>query len=76
MGRNTTTIPYKPLGVLVKQRTGMRISKKAVQVLGDYIHEYSHTVAQRAQDIAQHAGRQTVLERDVELALKHKDQLR
>ena len=75
MGRNTTTIPYKPLGVLVKQRTGMRMSKKAVHVLGDYMHEYGHSVAKRAQDIAHHAGRQTVLERDVELALKHKDNL-
>ena len=71
MGRNTTVIPISAMLHLIKEQGRLRASKKAGVLLEQHAEQYAKEIAERACDIAEHAGRTTLLGADIKLAAKH-----
>ena len=55
---------------LIKKAGAYRVSKEASIVLGKALNNIGFKIAKEAITYAQHAGRTTVKERDIEIALK------
>jgi len=68
MARNKTTIPRAPLGKLMMHAGAQRVGEDACKELEMFLHDYSLTIAKKANEIAKHAKRKTVNAGDVKLA--------
>ena len=63
-------IPVAPLDRLIRRANAERVSEKAAYELGAILEELGLEIAQRAQELAGHAGRKTVTGNDIILAYK------
>ena len=52
------------------KETGARASRKAARELALSVEEIAREIAERSRDLAEHAGRRTVKDTDVRLAVK------
>jgi DNA-binding protein len=68
MARNTTTISHSPLGRLMMHAGAQRVGEDACVELEQFLHEYAVGIAKKADEIAKHAKRKTVIAGDVKLA--------
>lgn len=63
-------IPLAPIQRLIKKAGAHRVGEDAVESLRDYLEKQALDLAKRAVELASHAGRKTVRESDIELAIK------
>ncbi|RAP54547.1 MAG: histone [Methanosphaera sp. rholeuAM130] len=63
-------LPIAPVKRIIKQAGGKRISDEAAVELANVLEEYGIEVAERANKLANHAGRKTVTGADIKLAVQ------
>ncbi len=63
-------LPIAPIGRIIKNAGGLRVSEDAETALDKYLEEYGETISRQAVKLAKHAGRVTVNASDIELAVK------
>lgn len=63
-------IKVTPMHRLIKRAGAERVSKGGAEMLGEVLEELGLNIAKTAIDFAEHAGRKTVKERDIEIALE------
>lgn len=64
-------LTLQPLRKMFKAAGGKRISDKAAEELGKLMEEKAAEIAVEAQRLSQHAGRRTVMRRDVKMAARN-----
>jgi DNA-binding protein len=70
---NMGEIPIAPIGRIIKNAGGQRVSEDAEVALDKILEEWAETVSRQAVKLAKHAGRKTVNASDIELAVKELD---
>lgn len=61
-------LPVAPVERLIRKAGAERVSPEAAQALGDVLENYALDLAQKATQLARHAGRKTVTAQDIKLA--------
>jgi histone H3/H4 len=64
-------LTLQPLRNMIKKVGGKRVSDKAAEELGKLMEEKASEIATEAHRLSQHAGRRTVMRRDIKLAKKN-----
>jgi histone H3/H4 len=67
---NMGDIPIAPIGRIIKNAGGQRVSEDAEIALDKVLEEWAEDVSRQAVKLAKHAGRKTVNASDIELAVK------
>ena len=67
--KSDTLIPKQPLARIIKNIDNIRVSSSALTELALYLEIAGTKIASLATEYAKHAGRRTILDRDIELAL-------
>jgi DNA-binding protein len=67
---NMGEIPIAPIGRIIKNAGGQRVSEDAEVALDKVLEEWAEDVSRQAVKLAKHAGRKTVNASDIELAVK------
>ena len=70
MQRKTSIISKAPVTRVLIKAGAKRVSDSAAKALSEVIKEKSLEIATRAVELANHAGRKTILEEDIKLASK------
>ncbi len=70
MARRKYELPVAPLYRILRKAGAKRVSEEAKRVFVETIIEIAEKIAERAVELAKHAGRKTVQEEDVRLAKK------
>ncbi len=68
--KRSTIIPKAPLARIMTQAGAQRISSGALDVLVDVLEDKALEIANQAVKISKHAGRKTVNDGDVRLAVR------
>jgi histone H3/H4 len=63
-------LPIAPIGRIIKNAGGLRVSEDAETSLDKFLEEYGENISRQAVKLAKHAGRVTVNASDIELAVK------
>ena len=63
-------LPLAPVARLIKNVGAARVSEDAAAAMQEVIEDYATGVAQKAWNLAKHAGRKTVKAEDIKLAIK------
>jgi len=63
-------LPRAPVERLLKETSKRRISKKATEQMAKILEEFIENVAEDAAIFCRHAGRKTITEDDILLAMK------
>ena len=63
-------LPIAPIGRIIKNAGGLRVSEDAEITLDKFLEEYGEEISRQAVKLAKHAGRVTVNASDIELAVK------
>ncbi len=63
-------LPIAPIGRIIKNAGGLRVSEDAETTLDKFLEEYGEDISRQAVKLAKHAGRVTVNASDIELAVK------
>lgn len=66
----TRLLPLAAMEKILKQCGAERVSEKAKQEMKNVIEEIAEGIADRAIQLAKHAGRSTIKDRDIKLATK------
>lgn len=59
-----------PIETILKENGANRVSKDATMLFADLVEQIAQDIAKEAVDLANHAGRKTLLREDVKLAYK------
>lgn len=70
MQRTTHVIPRAPAGRMLLQAGAKRVSADAMDAFAEVIQDIAEGYAQKAAQIAKHAGRKTIHASDIKLAAK------
>jgi histone H3/H4 len=65
-----TELPIAPIGRIIKNAGGKRVSEDAKEALANFLEEYGEDISTKALLLAKHAKRVTVLASDIEMATK------
>ena len=68
--KRSTTIPKAPLARIMMQAGAQRISSDALDVLVEILEEKANEIALQAVKISKHAGRKTINDGDIKLAVR------
>jgi histone H3/H4 len=61
------TLPLKAVERILRKAGAKRVSKAASEEFAKYLEEYAAEIAREAGQLAQHSGRVTVTEQDVQM---------
>jgi DNA-binding protein len=64
-------LTLQPLRNIIKKAGAKRVSDKAAEELGILMEEKAGQIAKEAQRLSEHAGRRTVMRRDIKMAKKN-----
>ena len=70
MAKRSRIIPKAPATRMMQHAGAERVSDEAAAAFSDYLESVGLDIAKKACDIAEHAGRRTVLGSDIKLAAK------
>ncbi len=70
MPRKRSVIAAAPMAEILRQAGAERVSNKAARALAEVVKDIAFDVAKDAVKFANHAGRKTVLRKDIRLAKK------
>ena len=70
MGRKGTTIPKASVARILIKAGAKRVSDDAVSEFTEKLTDMALSISKKANDIAKHAGRKTIHEGDIKLAVK------
>ncbi|MFA6268469.1 MAG: histone [archaeon] len=65
-----TELPLAAVDRIIRKTAGVRVSESAAKELAVYLEEEGMKVAQQAAVLSKHAGRKTITDEDIRLALK------
>jgi histone H3/H4 len=65
-----TELPIAAVDRIIRKAAGVRVSESAAKELAVHLEEVGMKVSQEASLYAKHAGRKTVTDEDIRLALK------
>jgi len=68
--KRNTIIPKAPLARIMTQAGAQRISSEALDILVEIIEEKASEIAMQAVKISKHAGRKTINDGDIKLAVR------
>lgn len=68
MTKRENILPYSPLGELIAEATGKRVSKDAKESAAKILEELTDKIVRKANMLAEHNGRKTIKARDISLA--------
>jgi histone H3/H4 len=68
MVKRENILPFAPLGALIQEATGKRVSKNAKETAAIILEEVTEKIIRKAVLLAEHSGRKTVKSKDVLLA--------
>jgi len=63
-------MPLAPLERILKKAGAKRVSKSALVEFAEVIIDYAHDISAKAAELAEHAGRKTIIGADIKLAKK------
>ena len=63
-------LPLAAVDRIIRKATGIRVSESAAKELAFYLEEEGMKIGQQAAILSKHAGRKTVTDEDIRLALK------
>jgi len=63
-------MPLAPLERILKKAGAKRVSKSALVEFAEIIIDYAHNLSTKAAELAEHAGRKTIIGADIKLAKK------
>ncbi|MFA6064266.1 MAG: histone [archaeon] len=63
-------LPLAAVDRIIRKATGIRVSESAAKELAFYLEEEGMKIGQQAAIFSKHAGRKTVTDEDIRLALK------
>ncbi len=70
MPRITRSMPLQTVERILQENGVERISRKALEVLSEFLEGLIRDIGREAKALAEHAGRKTVKERDVRFVLE------
>lgn len=68
MAKRENIIPFAPIGKIIQETTGKRVSKEAKQTGVRILEEVTEKIIKKAILLAEHSGRKTVKSKDIILA--------
>ena len=68
--RNITIIPRAPFARILLNSGAKRVSQSAINAFADVMTDIAEKISLQAIRISQHAGRKTIHDSDIELAIK------
>ena len=68
--KRSTTIPKAPLARIMTQAGAQRISSDALDALVEILEDKANEIAMQAVKISKHAGRKTINDGDIKLAVR------
>jgi len=66
-----TALPLSPIERLIRKGGADRVSASAIKTLEGILEEIAFEISTHAREIAEHAGRKTVIAEDIKLAYKN-----
>ncbi len=70
MAKRENIIPFTPLGVLMSENTGKRISQDAKKTAADILEDLTEKLIHKANLLAENSGRKTIKAKDLRLAFR------
>lgn len=68
MAKRENILPFAPIGKLIQDNTGKRVSKEAKETGAKILEEVTEKIMKKAILLADHSGRKTVKSKDILLA--------
>ncbi len=68
MAKRENTLPFAPIGQLIQDATGKRVSKDAKESAAQVLEEVTEIIVKKANLLAENAGRKTIKVKDIILA--------
>lgn len=68
MAKRQNILPFAPLGKLIQDASGKRVSKDAKETSARILEELTAKIIHKANLLAENAGRKTIKDKDIYLA--------
>ncbi len=68
MSKRENILPFAPIGKLIQDATGKRVSKEAKITAAQILEDVTQKIIHKANLLSEHAGRKTVRSKDINLA--------
>ncbi len=68
MAKRENILPYAPIGVLIQEATGKRVSANAKVTAAEILEDLTGKIIKKAVLLAENSGRKTVKSKDIILA--------
>ena len=63
-------LPLAALDRIIRKSSGLRVSENAAKELGIVLESEGEKISRQAGEFAKHAGRKTIIDADIKLAVK------
>lgn len=68
MAKRENILPFAPLGVLIQEATGKRVSQDAKITASEILENLTEKIIKKASLLSEHSGRKTIKSKDISLA--------